>query len=178
MQGKVGGKALTSSAPDGKGAAAAPAIGKRSLVEVEAAAEDHHAVPARGEPASIDVGGAIPSGGSVVQRFEQKSSTGEPPIQRKEDPAAAMPGTDGAAGPGGAAGGPPATGMLVDDHVAGGPQQMRRADFLAKVEPAIKAAVSAELGPWWNVAGCPHIEKYLAAYRGQPAAVAEQFVRR
>jgi hypothetical protein len=55
---------------------------------------------------------------------------------------------------------------------------MRRADFMAKVEPAIKSAVSAELGPPWNVADCPYIEKYLAIYRERPAAVVEQFVRR
>ncbi|HWU87119.1 MAG TPA: hypothetical protein VN253_07590, partial [Kofleriaceae bacterium] len=101
-----------------------------------------------------------------------------PLIQRKEDPAAATPGASSTSGEDGAADGPPATGVLVDDHVAAGPQQMRRADFLAKVEPAIKSAVSAELGPPWNVADCPYIEKYLAIYWERPAAVVEQFVRR
>jgi hypothetical protein len=99
-------------------------------------------------------------------------------IQRKEDPAAATASASNTAAEDSAAAGPPATGVLVNDHVAAGPQQMRRADFLAKAEPAIKAAVSAELGPAWNVADCPYIERYLAIYRERPATDVEQFVRR
>ncbi len=158
MRGKAGDRTRAAGLPDGGRAGASPSVGKRTLVETELTEE----VP-RGATARVEAIG--------------RDGSGESRIQRKDDPAAAIPGAGGAVGPAGVAGASPPAGVLVDDDIEAGPQQMRREEFLAKVEPAIKAAVSAELGPLWNVADCPYIEKYLAAYRGRPAAVVEQFAR-
>ncbi|HSK02980.1 MAG TPA: DUF4157 domain-containing protein, partial [Kofleriaceae bacterium] len=83
-------------------------------------------------------------------------------IQRKTDP-------DGSAAP---------AAVIVEDDAAPTPLQLRRQDFFALVEPAIRTTVSTELGPLWEVAGCPYIEKYLGVYAARPAAMTEQFVRR
>ena len=69
--------------------------------------------------------------------------------------------------------------VLVDDgavQVALG--QLRKRDFLAKVEPALKAAASEELGILWSVAACPYIQHYLTVYGARPAQDLERFVRR
>lgn len=71
------------------------------------------------------------------------------------------------------------TALIVDDDVAElAPGQMRKRDFLARLGPALEAAAGEELGPLWSAAGCPYIEKYLAAYRARPASDGEAFVRR
>ena len=107
--------------------------------------------------------GSIEHGG-VDGLSDKRSMTGvaSPTIQRKSDPA----------------GMPAPTAVIVEDDAVPTPLQIRRQDFFATIEPAIKAAVSAELGPPWNVADCPYVAKYLGVYAGRPAAVTEQFVRR
>lgn len=69
--------------------------------------------------------------------------------------------------------------VIVEDQgaqVASG--QLRKTDFLLKVEPLLREAAKAILGPAADVAGCPYIAKYLALFRDKPAADVEKFVRR
>ena len=69
--------------------------------------------------------------------------------------------------------------ILVDDGaVQVTPGQLRKRDFLAKVEPALKSAASQELGMLWSVAACPYIQHYLSVYGARPAGELEKFVRR
>jgi hypothetical protein len=68
--------------------------------------------------------------------------------------------------------------IIVDDNAQVANNQVRRTDFLAKVEPALRTAASEELGMLGSAAACPYITHYLAIYSGRPAAEVEALVRK
>ncbi|MFT3699673.1 MAG: DUF4157 domain-containing protein [Kofleriaceae bacterium] len=69
--------------------------------------------------------------------------------------------------------------VLVEDSSPQVTQgQLRKRDFLAKLEPSLKSAASQELGMLWSVAACPYIQHYLNVYGAKPAAEVEKFIRR
>ncbi len=68
--------------------------------------------------------------------------------------------------------------IIVEDSASVDNNQVRKSEFFAKVEPALRAAASDELGMLRSVAACPYITHYLAMYRDRPAADTEALIRK
>ncbi|HTM22114.1 MAG TPA: DUF4157 domain-containing protein, partial [Kofleriaceae bacterium] len=56
--------------------------------------------------------------------------------------------------------------------------QWLKSAFMTVLRMQVSAAVSAELGPLWDVAGCPYIDAVFARYQNADAAAVERTARR
>jgi hypothetical protein len=77
-------------------------------------------------------------------------------------------------------GAPAAAGLVVDDDVSElAPGQARKSALLESIRADACAAVDGELArAGRDTEGCPHVERWLAHYRGRPAAHMERAIRK
>jgi hypothetical protein len=70
-------------------------------------------------------------------------------------------------------------GLLVEDGAELGPGQMRKSEFIDRLEIAIRAVADAELARVGrSTEGCPYLEKWIGYYRTRSSEHAERALRR
>ena len=101
-----------------------------------------------------------------------------PPVPSAEQPAAAPAGPGAEQAPAVPEAKP--AGLIVDDQAASAsPGQMRKSDFLDRLEAGVCAAADSELAKAGRSSqGCPYIQRWIGYYRGRDAAQVERAIRK